>query len=150
MLFFGDAGSFALDLNGDYVVVQGFAWFPQMTLKKWIDSLPQEARDDWREQTFYSYLAILSSSPFSLLLAEFCPHVAGGQLNLSKRFIDHVPLPNLAEVGRQSSELGEVIASLANEGELIHSQGVQRLSLINDLVAHVYGVPITSWPINDK
>ena len=146
--FFGDSGAFALDLEGVYVVVQGFAWFLQNSTLKVIDDFPEETRDSIREQVLYAYLAILNSPLFSLLLAEFCPHVAGGQFNLSKRFVDHIPFPNLAEDAK-SPNLGPVVWSLAQEGKSIHLGELSaRVSILNELVARVYRTPVTSWPIN--
>jgi adenine-specific DNA-methyltransferase len=149
--FFGNAGTFALDLDGSYVVVQGFAWFLQAPIRESIDGFPEQTRGSIQERILFAYLAILNSALFSLLLAEFCPHVAGGQFNLSKRFIDHIPVPNLVDDAQQSVSLGSVVWSLATEGELIHSgAGSHRPGLLNELVAQVYRVPLTSWPINDK
>ena len=148
--FFGDAGSFALDIKGIYVVVQGFAWFPHTSLRRQIEYVPKDARTAFRDQVYHAYTALLNSTPFSLLLAEFCPHVAGGQFNLSKRFIDNVPLPNLAELGQQSPEWGELVGQLAEEGEQIQNCELkQRLRIIDNLVARVYRVPLSSWPITD-
>jgi adenine-specific DNA-methyltransferase len=146
--FFGDSGAFALDLDGVYVVVQGFAWFLQNSILKVIDDFPEETQDSIREQVLYAYLAIVNSSLFSLLLAEFCPHVAGGQFNLSKRFVDHIPFPNLAEDAK-SPNLGPIIWSLAQEGKSIHLGELSaRISILNELVARIYRTALTSWPIN--
>ncbi|MGZ5434500.1 MAG: HsdM family class I SAM-dependent methyltransferase [Pyrinomonadaceae bacterium] len=148
--YFGDTGSVALDLNGDYVVVQGFAWFFQPAVSKQMQSFPDEARDLTKENVLFAYLAILNSSLFSLLLGEFCPHVAGGQFNLSRRFVDKVPLPNLMEAV-QTPELGSVVWALSNEGRKIHSGSwATRVTIINELTAQIYRVPFTSWPILDN
>jgi adenine-specific DNA-methyltransferase len=147
--FFGDIGSFALDLDGVYVVVQGNAWFPRSTLTQELDAVPFEARLEYRDQVFLAYLALLNSRIFSLLLAEFCPHVAGGQFNLSKRFVGRIPLPNLAALGRQSSKLGFVVASLAEDGQRIREGQISQVNQLDELVAEIYRVPITLWPITN-
>lgn len=76
--FFGDAGSFALDLDGSFVVVQGFVWLPRPSLNREFELVPPNARSGYRNQVLHSYLALLNSKIFTLLLEEFCPHVAGG------------------------------------------------------------------------
>lgn len=145
--FFGDAGSFALDVSGEYVVVQGFAWFARPNLRDAIDSVPIAARDEYRNTINHAYQALLNSRPFSLLLAEFCPHVAGGQYNLSKRFVDPIPLPNLAEIGQQSAELGSLVSSLAEQGQAIRGGEPISAVRVDGIVAELYGAPITLWPI---
>jgi hypothetical protein len=83
--YFGDVGSFGWDKQGSYVVVQGFGWI----LK------PIEDYSELPNRLGLAYLAILNSQLFTDLLSATSNHVSGGQWNLSKKFVDEIPLPNL-------------------------------------------------------
>ena len=101
--YFGDAGSFGFDTEGNFLVVEGSAWITKE--EKYFDVLLRGAG--------YAYLALLNSKIFSQLLSASSSHVGGGQWDLSKQYIDQIPLPNfygpnldaglikaLAEIGR--------------------------------------------------
>ncbi|HYU31057.1 MAG TPA: class I SAM-dependent methyltransferase [Thermoanaerobaculia bacterium] len=105
--YFGDAGSFAWDADGRFVVVQGYGWLPEskMGRKHWL-----------------AYLALLNSEIFSSLLAAHSNHVGGGQWNLSKRFVAQVPLPDLGTVE------ASLLSALAALGARIHSDGLAELT----------------------
>lgn len=81
--YFGSPGSFAYDKEGTHAVVQGYAWLPKR---------PQFSEDSTLS---YAYLAILNSQFFFTLLSAVSNPVAGGQLNLSKRYVSRVPVPDL-------------------------------------------------------
>lgn len=144
--FFGKTGSFALDLEGDYVVVQGFAWFPRSEFTQEIELTPAKFQNDYLAKVYNAYVALLNSRIFLLLLAEFCPHVAGGQFNLSKRFVGHIPLPNLAKLGRQSSHFGFMVEALSEEGLRISTGRNTYSRRTEELVSEVYRVPVSLWP----
>lgn len=112
--YFGEAGSFAWDAKGLFVVVQGYGWLPAGR------GSARLGRTLW-----LAYLALLNSDVFSSLLAAHSNHVAGGQWNLSKRFVEKVPLPDLA-AAIQADDL----ASLSGLGAAIHERGLD--SLTND------------------
>lgn len=105
--YFGDAGSFAWDSSGKYVIVQGFAWFPKHAKN---NSSPSQ-------KVGQAYLAILNSSVFSELLSASSNHVGGGQWNLSKKFVDSIPIPDL--FNDQVSP--DLISDLASIGQRIYS-----------------------------
>lgn len=124
--YFGDAGSFAVDATGAFVVVQGYAWLPKNTRK----SQPGLTLD-----IRYAYQALLSSSIFSTLLSATSSHVGGGQWNLSKKFVDSIPIPDL-----MSPEVPpEIVLALVEKGKLI-SGGGEIDSETNSLVRAAYGV----------
>src|SRR6266404_745801 len=147
--FFGKAGSFAFDVDGAYVVVQGFVWVPASGLTREISKLEKSLRDQYVHQILHGYVALLNSKPFSLLLAEFCPHVAGGQYNLSKRFIDHVPLPNLAQLGLESQDGGSEVESLAEFGRMMQAGNEVTQDRLTELAAQVFRVPVELWPVSN-
>ena len=83
--YFGGVGSFARDLNGAFIIVQGFGWLP-----RWIE--PQVFEEDSDEQLtlgdeegllLSAYGALLNSPLFGRLLELHSAHVAGGQHDLS-------------------------------------------------------------------
>jgi adenine-specific DNA-methyltransferase len=100
--YFGDRGSFAWDSSGDFVVVQGFGWLPRR-------NLPSRA---FSRRLALAYLALLNSSLFSQLLSATSNNVAGGQWDLSPRFVGDIPLPALQDP--------QLIADLAKIGTKIH------------------------------
>jgi hypothetical protein len=78
--YFGLAGSFALDRIGDLVVVQGYGWQPK--------------REGITEQHLVAIVATLNAPITNTLLAGVSNNVSGGQWNLSKRFVERMPLIN--------------------------------------------------------
>ncbi len=84
--FFGGPGGFTTDLEARYIVVQGFVWFP-----KWTTPLSGLVVED----ALAAYMAVMNSTPFSRLLEIFSPRVAGGQFDLSTRYIKAIPVPYL-------------------------------------------------------
>ena len=76
--YFGLAGSFALDRVGDLVVVQGYGWLPK--------------REGLTEVHLGVIVAMLNAPVTNTLLAGVSNNVSGGQWNLSKRFVERMPL----------------------------------------------------------
>lgn len=76
--YFGQAGSFALDRVGDLVVVQGYGWQPK--------------RESLTEQHLLAIVATLNAPVTNILLAGVSNNLSGGQWNLSKRFVERMPL----------------------------------------------------------
>jgi adenine-specific DNA-methyltransferase len=109
--YFGGRGSFAWDEKGDFVVVQGHAWFP----KSGAFSTPFEDR------LALAHLALLNSHLFSELLSATSNHVGGGQWNLSAKFVDKIPIPKLDDEALDP----QILRDLAAEGEQIHRFGLQ-------------------------
>ncbi len=115
--YFGGVGSFASDLDGAFVVVQGFGWLP-----RWIKPHVREAESD--EHVLISnedsllltaYCALLNSQLFGRLLELHSAHVAGGQYDLSPRYVNEIPLPRLADLLIEE-RLGSVVTRLSELG----------------------------------
>jgi adenine-specific DNA-methyltransferase len=123
---FGDVGSFAWDETGEYVVVQGYAWLFKPTEK--FDSLSQELS--------LAYLAIQNSPLFGELLAAVSNHMDGGQWNLSKRYVNKIPIPNLMEANFNSN----IIKELTSYGKKIHAGKFGDDTTLNELVRTIYQV----------
>jgi hypothetical protein len=126
--YFGEAGSFAWDDRGVFVVTQGYGWLWKRQ--------PAE-RDAFSSSLLpWAYLAILNSDVFENLLACYCPRMRGGQLNLSARFVNKVFLPNLAD---KSSPASRVMTDLSVIGRQIHEGAKLDAARLNELVARAYG-----------
>ena len=112
--YFGAAGSFAYDDEGDYVVVQGYAWIgkPKLSAGGALD-----IQGSLRNTPLpWAYLSILNSRLFEEILASYCPRVQGGQYNLSNRFVKDIPIPNLGDPQFSSG----ILKRLADLGRRIH------------------------------
>ena len=97
--FFGGPGAFAVDRDAEFVVVQGHAWILKENPEDAVDSV---ALDD--ERVLNAYCALLNSRYFRTLLDIFCPVVAGGQYDLSRRYVEQVPLPDLSVMFQSDAE----------------------------------------------
>ncbi|WP_081061875.1 class I SAM-dependent DNA methyltransferase [Burkholderia territorii] len=124
--YFGNAGSFAWDSKGEYVVVQGYAWTP-----KAVGLLDENLN--------LATVAILSSSTIQRLIAAVSNTLSGGQFNLSARFVEKMPFVNL-----MTPELGGFVEELALIGAAI-GEGApysveRRDSLVSDLYTSASGL----------
>ncbi len=97
-------GGFVLQGADDPLIIQGFGWVPRTALGQLLDA---RAASD----VAMAYLAILNSESFFALVAEHSPRVGGGQFDMSPRYVDSVPLPDLSRV---SGPMRGLIAELAN------------------------------------
>ena len=126
--YFGNAGSFAWDETGSFVVVQGYAWLPKGRKRSLLLS----------RELALAYLAILSSPLFAQLLPAVSNHVGGGQWDLSTRFMSNMPIPDLfisdvdadaiyrlADFGRQISQ-GLAVDEKALDGYVRAIYGIER------------------------
>lgn len=85
----------------------------------------------------WAYLAILNSGPFESLLRLFCPRVQGGQYNLSRRFVESIPIPDLSDENQSSSDLVQELSVIGKELSLGLGADGSRLS---ELVNVAYGL----------
>jgi hypothetical protein len=120
--YFGAAGSFAYDGSGEYVVVQGYAWLPK--------SLKQVAVD----KPNLALLAIVNSQVMNMLLPGLSSQVAGGQWNLSLRYLKKLPLPNCMV----SSVVSDQVQKLSLFGTLIQSGASYDAKELDNLVYSAY------------
>lgn len=138
--YFGGKGGFAVDLDAKFLVVQGFAWFP-----KWIE-VERPVNDEVLASETYellnAYSALLNSSVFVDLLALFSPHVAGGQFDISPRYINNIPIPNLVEMF-SDERFGKVITQLSQLGRKPDLGNVAWNRSVDKLVNELYGDIIT-------
>ncbi|MFC0409759.1 class I SAM-dependent DNA methyltransferase [Roseomonas elaeocarpi] len=133
--YFGGVGGFALDRDGAYVVVQGFGWFLRRTAaNQQMNALIGISDDDEEQADFFeaegayeasnirekdllsAYVSLFNSNVFEQLLATFSSHVAGGQYDLSWRFVRHIPIPDFDLLWKREAQASE-IARLIELGE---------------------------------
>lgn len=116
--YFGGAGSFGWDSVGDHVPVQGYAW---------------SLKDDALAGTELAYLALLNHPVMDTLLPGVSNNLAGGQWNLSERFVNQLPMPAL------DLEDG-VTAVLISIGTSITKGEQPDRELWDDAVRRVFGI----------
>ena len=127
--YFGGEGSFAFDASGDFVVVQGFAWLPKSRIG---DALPFES-----SSLPYAYLALTNSAFFHTLLSWFCPRLAGGQFDLSPRFVNNAFLPDLSD---ESVVSGDLVDDLVWLGKQIHEGRIPPPQVLMQTAERAYGI----------
>ena len=86
---FGLYPAFACDFDARFGVVQGNVWAPTGAITK--------GRDDGEVRAILTaYWWLLNSRVAVAVLREYCPNVAGGQLDLERKYVRHVPMPDLS------------------------------------------------------
>ncbi len=135
---FGLYPAFARDFDVSLAVVQANAWRPT-------EKLTAAYQDKEKIcELLTSYWWLLNSRVAVTLLREFCPNVAGGQLDLEHKYVKHVPLPDLARQFRENPSL----PVLANS---IRSRYPSRLPSISDrdqFAAAAFGTDISEWNLS--
>jgi hypothetical protein len=138
--FFGAEGSFVLDSEAHYLPSTGHVWTPKPIVTSTDDGEIEGVSEARSAEIMRAYVALLNSRAFIRLVSFRSVTIAGGQFDLSSRFLGPVFLPNLWEkaedplLGRHVSRLARVALS-AERGETVYSDDVDLL------VAQLYGVP---------
>ena len=72
------------------------------------------------EQTpaVWAYLAILNSKVFEDIMSLFSVRLQGGQMRLERRFLAHMPLPDLTD---ETQTPTEVVSRLIELGKAVHA-----------------------------
>jgi adenine-specific DNA-methyltransferase len=81
---------------------------------------------------------MMNSGQFAKLLERYSPHVAGGQFDLSPRYVDQVPVPNLAELALDE-RAGRQIARLAALGREPRLGDADWLTVADRITTDLYG-----------
>jgi hypothetical protein len=81
-------------------------------------------------------LALLASSPMNLLLSAVSNHVGGGQWDLSTRFVERLPMPNL--LSKHIS--AEVFTDLVDLGEKLSQKIDVNRKQLDELAMAAFGV----------
>ncbi|WP_419861194.1 HsdM family class I SAM-dependent methyltransferase [Candidatus Palauibacter sp.] len=128
--YFGAPGGFATDLDARYIVVQGYAWLP-----KWTTTPTDQLR---LEDALAAYMALMNSTPFGRLLELFAPHVAGGQFDLSPRYVRPMPVPNLPAL-YEREPTNPTITGLAELGHSPQINDPKWCSNVDRLTTKLFG-----------
>lgn len=136
--YFGGRGGFAPDVEARHVVVQGFAWLPKEGTDYGM-AIVDDSVGIAIEEVLQAYAAVLNSRQFVRLLGVYSPQVAGGQFNLSPRFVRHIPLPDLLGLWTEE-EACETICRLAELGRGKDLFNETTLREIDDLARRLYGI----------
>jgi predicted RNA methylase len=134
---FGLYPAFARDFDVSFAVVQANAWRPT-------DKLTSRHETDEICEVLTAYWWLLNSRVAVALFREYCPNVAGGQLDLEHKYVKHVPLPDLL---RQFQE-NPALQGMANS---IRSRFQTRLPTISDrdqFAAAAFGTDVSEWNLS--
>jgi len=144
--YYGQRGSFAFDETGEHVVLQGHAWRPKSVAAAGVDNKRPQSAAEWSPTLYRAYVAVLNSRPIEALLEEFCPRVAGGQFDLSKRFVERIPFLDLPKFLRSDPTGGHLVQQIASlqPHQFVISEAAAE---IDNLVAQLFQVPLIIWPI---
>ena len=128
----GAPGSFAIDIEAQFIVVEGYAWFLQ-------DGRADQAAILSRADRLHGYLALLNSSLFFAVLDFFSPIAAPGLHSLQPTYVGEVPIPDferLCEEQRSNAHAAFELAMLGRDPRLEEPWWV---NAVDDLVAELYG-----------
>jgi len=133
---FGLYPAFARDFEGRFAVVQANAWMPTRALS--------DRNDDAVRDGLTAYWWLLNSRIAVALFREYCPNVAGGQLDLEHKYVRHVPLPNLL---RQFHE-NPAIQVLASSIRTRNPDRLPNLSERDQFAAAAFGTDVSEWNLS--
>jgi hypothetical protein len=134
---FGLFPAFALDLEGRFAIVQANAWMPTEVLAAGYD-------DDALRAVLTAYWWLLNSRVAVALLREYCPNVAGGQLDLEHKCVRHVPLPNLVRELEENPALQLLASSIRTRSE----GRLPRIFDRDQFAAAAFGTNLTDWNLS--
>lgn len=140
--FFGAEGSFAVDEDGQYLPSTGHIWTPRLLSEH--DTGQDE--DDGADiavaallDILQAYTALLNSRVFMQLVSFRSVTIAGGQYDLSSRFISPVYIPDLWEKARDPINAGHVRVLTRAGRTSAKGEAIAR-DEIDYVVASLYGV----------
>jgi adenine-specific DNA-methyltransferase len=134
---FGLYPAFARDLDAKFAVVQANAWIPTA-------ALAIGGRNDTLRDVLTAYWWLLNSRIAVALLREFCPNVAGGQLDLEHKYVKNVPLPHLPRQFEEDPALQVLVSS-------IRTRNPDRIPSISDrdhFAAASFGTSVSDWNLS--
>jgi SAM-dependent methyltransferase len=131
---FGLYPAFARDLDGSLAVVQANAWIP-------IDGLGAK---DALKDLLTAYWWMLNSRIMVALFREYCPNVAGGQLDLENKYVKHVPVPDLRLQFQHNPELQLLAASIRTRSK----NSLPDISSRDQFAAVAFGTNVSEWNLS--
>ena len=136
--FFGVEGSFVFDADAEFLPSTGHMWKPSIDSSSLTSA--DAPSDELHRDVLRAYTALLNSRPFMRLVAFQSVVIAGGQYDLSKRFVSDAFIPNLWD-GISNPEQATHVSRLIQATE--QAARDQRVSWrdVDHWVAQIYGVP---------
>ena len=134
--YFGGPGGFAADLAPEFFVIQGHVWF--LNELESSDARDADDLDLSIDDVICAYVALFNSLRFIRVLEIFSRHVAGGQFNLSPKYVNHVPIPDLANLARDE-RIGRLVSTLVELGREPRLDDVRWSSMTDDITTELYG-----------
>ena len=121
---FGHSGSFAFDIEGEFVVQNGNAWIPKKEFRN--------------KDYYYFYLSVFNSFFFEELLSIYSKQLAGGKwYDLGRKYTANIPIPEITE----ELENSFVFEKLVQFGKQMSSGELFYFEIIDDyLKKHIYKV----------
>ena len=139
--YFGGLGGFAVDQGSSAAVVQGQSWYPHAELIEGSATAAENAPDFVSHGFVQAYGALFNTHLFTHLLDAFSAPVAGGQYDLSKRYVDPVNLPHLGRLFADSRRRAIVI-ELERLGADIRLHEPEWLARADQAAADAYGITL--------
>lgn len=133
---FGLYPAFARDFLGQLAVVQANAWIPTKLL---------EARggEDALRELLTAYWWILNSRITVALFREYCPNVAGGQLDLEHKYVKNIPMPHVGLRIEEDPALQLLASSIRTRyGDLLPPTGDR-----DHFAAAVFRTDVSEWNV---
>jgi adenine-specific DNA-methyltransferase len=134
---FGLYPAFARDFRVKFAPVQANAWIPT-------DALIRGRNKDAVCETLTAYWWLLNSRIAVALLREYCPNVAGGQLDLEHKYVEHVPLPNLFVQFRNNPALQMLASSIRTR----NAERLPKLIELDQFAAAAFGTDVSDWNLS--
>jgi adenine-specific DNA-methyltransferase len=132
---FGLYPAFARDFDLEFAIVQANAWKPTALLA---DGDPDT---DELCEVLTSYWWLLNSRIAVALFREYCPNVAGGQLDLEHKYVKNIPLPDLARQFRENPTL----PLLANSMRSRYPNKLPSVVERDRFAAAAFGTDVSDW-----
>lgn len=142
--YFGQLGGFAADVPGQLAIVQGFGWNPTNRLEQSITTLPDTIRELQSPNLVGAYAAFFNTRLFNTLISAVSPQVAGGQFDLSPRYVNQIPLPDLG-ASLLEENLGPLVKELDALGREIQTNSFAWRARADRIASRLYGVASEDW-----
>jgi adenine-specific DNA-methyltransferase len=134
---FGLYPAFARDFDVHFAPVQANAWIPTDILASGRDA-------EELHELLTAYWWLLNSRVAVALLREYCPNVAGGQLDLEHKYVEHVPLPNLRVQFRENPTLQALATSIRTRNE----KRLPKFADLDQFAAAAFGTELSEWNLS--
>ena len=134
---FGLYPAFARDFEGQLAIVQANAWIPT-------SALGDNGDDDALREVLTGYWWLLNSRIAVALFREYCPNVAGGQLDLQHKYVKHVPMPNLKRQFEENPGLQVLASSIRTR----NTDYLPKISDRDQFAAAAFGTDVSDWNLS--